>query len=135
MYLEDDAENVPKLSEVVVKKNKDLIVDNLTLTVKKDEIFVLIEDNGWGKSAILQNIAGLTDVDSGMATAFVIYLLNSLRFITDNLLSLSLQNAALIENMTTAEHITYFANSWASKTSNLKSNKSWQSSTSIVALN
>ena len=89
MYLEDDAENVPKLSEVLVKKKKDLIVDNLTLTVKKDDIFVLIEDNGWGKSAILQNIAGLTDVDSGMATAFVIYLLNSLRFITDNLLSLS----------------------------------------------
>ena len=66
---------------------------------------MLIGENGCGKSAILQTIAGLTDVHSGAATAFGIDLFNSLRFTTGNFLSLSLQKEALIENMTPAEHI------------------------------
>ena len=80
-------------------------MDNLNLTVKQDEIFVLIGENGCGKSVILQTIAGLTSVHSGIATAYGIDLLNSLRFTTDNFLSLALQKEALVENLTPAEHI------------------------------
>ena len=45
--------------ENIVKKIGDkVIIDDVSLTCFKDEIFVLIGENGSGKTTILQSIAG-----------------------------------------------------------------------------
>ena len=86
---------------------KHLIIDNLSIEVKKNEIFVFIGENGSGKSVVLQTIAGLTHVHHGTATACGVDLLNSLRFTGNNFLSIVPQKEALIDNMTPEEQIRF----------------------------
>ena len=104
---EANGEDMLKLHEVTVKHGKHNIVDKLSLTVKKGEIFVITGKNGSGKTTVLQTIAGLSHVHSGTATAFGIDLFKSLRFTTDNFLSYKLQEEALIDTFTPEEQIRF----------------------------
>ena len=45
--------------------NKDNIIKNLSLTVKKGEFLVIVGPSGCGKSTLLRMIAGLEDINSG----------------------------------------------------------------------
>ena len=42
------------------------VIDDLTLDVKEGEIVAIVGPSGTGKSTILNIIAGLTDIDSGI---------------------------------------------------------------------
>jgi len=102
-----EQEAMLKLDGVTVVHKKHHIVNDLSLQVKKNEIFVFIGENSSGKSAVLQTIAGLTHVHSGTATAFGVDLFSSLRFTKNNFLSIALQKETLIDNMTPDEQIRF----------------------------
>ena len=73
---------------------------NLSLTVRAGETFALIGENGSGKSAILQTIAGMMEVEEGTATAFGYEIFKSFRFMSDNFLSFVMQEPAVVEDLT-----------------------------------
>ena len=50
--------NTLKLERVNVKHGKHALVDNLSLTIFEDEIFVIIGENGTGKTNVLKTMAG-----------------------------------------------------------------------------
>lgn len=58
-------------SNIIISKNlskkygKNLVIDNLNLTIKKGEIFGLLGPNGAGKSTIILMMLGLTEPTSG----------------------------------------------------------------------
>jgi len=85
------------------------IVHDLSLTVFAGETFVLIGENGAGKSAILQTIAGLQHVHSGTATAYGMNLFKAYRFTTDNFMTFVYQDPALIDMMSVEQHIIFFS--------------------------
>lgn len=53
----------------VFDKNK-LVVDDLTVTMFKDQIFALLGHNGAGKTTTIQMLIGLLQPNSGTAKAF-----------------------------------------------------------------
>ena len=55
-------------------------MDHLSLTVFKGEIMMLIGENGSGKTALLDTIAGLGHVHSGKVEAFGVDILKAVQF-------------------------------------------------------
>lgn len=55
-----------KFQNVMKKYNNKIVVDNLSFTVKKGEVIVLLGPSGCGKTTILNMAAGLTKQDSGI---------------------------------------------------------------------
>ena len=94
-----------QLSHVNVEHGGHHLVHDLSLTVREGETFVLIGENGAGKSAILQTIAGLQHVHSGEATAFGYDLFKAYPFMSDNFLTYVGQEPICIDDMTAEQHI------------------------------
>ena len=46
-------------------KNKSLVLDNINIDFKKNELVFILGSSGSGKSTLLNIIGGLLDVDSG----------------------------------------------------------------------
>ena len=61
---------VIELQNVVKKYDKIAVVNNLSLEVKKGEIFGFIGPNGAGKSTTIRTLLGLIQPTSGTATIF-----------------------------------------------------------------
>ena len=68
--------------------------------MRAGETFVIIGENGAGKSMILQTIAGMHHVHSGEATAFGYDLFKASRFMRDNFLTFGMQEPVLSRMMT-----------------------------------
>ena len=72
-------------------------------------MLVLIGENGAGKSTVFETIAGLHHLHHGSVSGFGYDLVESLRYITTNFLSLSAQEEVLIDYLTPEAHIELFA--------------------------
>lgn len=71
------------------------------------ETFVLIGENGAGKSALIKTIAGMQHVHSGKAFAYGKDLFKGYRFSKKNFLALVDSDPILIQMMTPANHIKF----------------------------
>ena len=84
------------------------VVDHLNLTIFKDEIFVLIGENGAGKSTTLSAIAGDHSGLKGDMHALGFDIKNNeLRF-TDNLMNFANQDGYTIHQLTVEETIEFY---------------------------
>ena len=101
------------LIEKLVKKfGKKKAVNNLSLTLFKNEILVLLGHNGAGKTTTLNMLTGLTNASEGQATAQNILdrpidLFSDYQNITD-LIGLCPQVDVLFESMTTKENLLFY---------------------------
>ena len=86
-----------QLSRINVEHHGHHLVHDLSLTVRAGETFVLIGENGAGKSMILQTIAGMQHVHSGEAKAFGYDLFKASRFMKDNFLTYVMQDPVLAQ--------------------------------------
>ena len=59
----------------------------MSLTVFDSEVFCIIGENGTGKSVLMNTIAGLGEVEGGMAKAYGYDLFKAFRFHSDNFLT------------------------------------------------
>ena len=92
--------NSMRLSRLNVEHDGHHLVHNFSLTLKAGESFVLIGENGSGKSSILNTIAGMSHIHSGEAHAFGYDLLKAARFMSDNFLTYAMQKPVLMTSMT-----------------------------------
>ena len=70
-------------------------------------MFVIIGENGSGKTSVLETMAGAQHVHSGSATAFGVNLFKDLRFLRKNLLAYSEQDVTLFGTLSVSENITF----------------------------
>ena len=99
--------NFLQLDRVTVPHGKHNLVNNLSLTVFDGEVFVLVGENGSGKSAILNTLAGLQHKVKGSAKAYGYDLFKAYKFLSDNFLSFCEQEPVLIDMMTAEQHIEF----------------------------
>lgn len=94
--------------ENIVKKIGDkVIIDDLSLTCFKDEIFVLIGENGAGKTTVLQSIAGNHSGLEGNIIACDVNIKNGLRFL-DDFIAFQYSESITINQLTVEEHIEFY---------------------------
>ena len=96
-----------QLNKVDVKHGKHPLVDDLSLTIFENEVFILLGENGSGKSNVLSTMAGFRHVHSGSCTAFDVNLFKDLRFLRKTLLAYSEQDVTLLGTLTPAENIEF----------------------------
>ena len=72
-----------QLENIVKKIGDKVIIDDLSLTCFRDEVFVLIGENGAGKTTILQSIAGNHSGLEGNIIAHNMDIKNGIRFLDD----------------------------------------------------
>ena len=94
---------------MIVEHGGHHLVDNTSLTVFVGETLVLLGENGAGKTALLQTIAGLQHSHKGEAKAFGQDLFKGFRFSKDNFLSFCDEWPILIDRMTPTEHIKFMS--------------------------
>ena len=69
-----------QIDRLHVEHDKHHVLDHLSLTVFEGEIMMIIGENGAGKSALLDTIAGLSHVHSGSVKAYGVDILNAVHF-------------------------------------------------------
>lgn len=108
-----------KLIDVVKRYDQHLAVDNISLTIKKGEIFGLLGPNGAGKSTTIKLIMGLLKPDSGE-----IYIDNlSVKknaIETKKRLGLVPQELAIYENLSAKDNIKFFGSLYGLRGNALK---------------
>jgi len=95
------------IKRLVKKYGKTTAVDNLSLTVFKNEILVLLGHNGAGKTTILSSLIGEVKPTSGSATAFGTNLLHSEKREID-FIGVCPQENVLFEKMTVHENLEFY---------------------------
>ena len=100
-----------KLSDVSLGFENKVILDSVSLKIKKGETFVILGPSGAGKSSILKIICGLWKPDSGSLSVdgFEYSKLNKkeLRKIQQKL-GMVFQGNALFDSLSVAENVGYF---------------------------
>ena len=99
-----------RLDRINVEHGGHHLVHDLTLTAFPGETICLIGENGSGKSAIIQTIAGLQHVHSGKATVYGMDLFKSYRFFQDNFMTFTCTDPVLVDAVTPRHHILSFHN-------------------------
>jgi len=61
----DSKEVVLKVDNLVVKRGIRTVIDGLSFSLKRGQISILEAPNGWGKSTLLDAIAGVAPIESG----------------------------------------------------------------------
>jgi ABC-2 type transport system ATP-binding protein len=106
--------------EKLTKKYGDLIaVDNLSFTVKENEIFGFLGPNGAGKTTTLNVLSTLSDFDRG-DVMIAGYDLVKDEFKIKGMLGLVPQEIALYGNLTAAENVALFASLYGLRGGKLK---------------
>ena len=83
-------------------------VDNLSLTMYKDQIFALLGHNGAGKTTTISMLTGLIDKTKGEATVYNTNIFNEMKRIRGRL-GICPQHDVLFEKLTPREHLNLFA--------------------------
>ena len=89
------------------KKKKFKAVDGLSLSMFKNQVFVLLGHNGAGKTTTIQMITGLLEPNAGSAKAYGMDIFNQREYV-DELIGICPQKNILITKMTVAENIKFF---------------------------
>jgi phospholipid/cholesterol/gamma-HCH transport system ATP-binding protein len=97
-----------KVNNLTVKYNDELILDNISFLVDRNEIFVILGGSGSGKSTLLRHMVGLENPLSG--TVFIdninITECSERQFYTAlNKIGVLFQSSALISSMTVGENV------------------------------
>jgi len=97
-----------RVSNLTVKYSDELILDNISFSVERNEIFVILGGSGSGKSTLLRHMVGLENPLSG--TVFIddidITKCSESQFYTAlNKIGVLFQSSALISSMTVGENV------------------------------
>lgn len=93
----------------LTKKYKDIIVvNNLTMNIKKGELFALLGFNGAGKTTTIRMLSGLTSPSSGDALVFDKSITHQMDMIKQEL-NISPQETAIAPNLTVFENLVFIA--------------------------
>ena len=95
------------INQLVKKYGNKRAVDDLTLTIFKNEILVLLGHNGAGKTTTIKMLIGEEKPTSGSASAFNIDLFSDYRDAVD-FLGVCPQENVLFEKMTVYENLKFF---------------------------
>ena len=95
------------INRLVKKFAKKTAVNNLTLTVFKNEILVLLGHNGAGKTTTISMLIGAMKPTSGTATAFGIDLFKEEKHEVD-FIGVCPQEDVLFEKMTVQENLEFY---------------------------
>jgi phospholipid/cholesterol/gamma-HCH transport system ATP-binding protein len=96
------------VSNLTVKYNDDLILDNISFSVAQNEIFVILGGSGSGKSTLLRHMVGLENPLSGQVFIDDINITECAekQFYTAlNKIGVLFQSSALISSMTVGENV------------------------------
>jgi ABC-2 type transport system ATP-binding protein len=99
-------EPVLKMINVTKKYKNDIILNNINLTINKNEIVGLLGDNGSGKTTLMKCILNLTKINSGNIFINEQNINNKLAYKKVGSL---IENPKLFENMTGYENLYYFS--------------------------
>mmetsp|Transcript_12059 Transcript_12059/g.18608 ORF Transcript_12059/g.18608 Transcript_12059/m.18608 type:complete len:235 (+) Transcript_12059:1287-1991(+) len=91
----------------VEKKSKNIAVDNLSLSIYKNQILALLGHNGAGKTTTISMLTGFLKPSSGQARVFGLDVFEQRDFV-DRIVGICPQHNILISNMTVMENLTYF---------------------------
>ena len=108
MEIRKAIEDIKLYLEAEQVKNK-IALDNISLTIKKEELFGLLGVNGAGKTTLIKILCGLTRKTSGTIT------INSYNLDKDidkikELIDISPQETSVANNLTVKENLEFFAN-------------------------
>ncbi|MCH5180238.1 MAG: ATP-binding cassette domain-containing protein [Erysipelotrichales bacterium] len=99
----------------LTKKYKSLVaVDNLSLEIKKGELFGLLGINGAGKSTTIKMLCGLVKPDSGDAFILDKSIIKDSSIVKE-FISVSLQETSIARNLTVKENLEFYASIFALK--------------------
>ena len=101
-------ETAIKIDELTKKFGELTAVDNLSLTVGKNEVFGLVGPDGAGKTTLIRMLCGLAEPDSGNANILGYDLMKQKDKIKDEIGYLS-QKFSLYADLTVDENIEFFA--------------------------
>lgn len=110
---------VVEVRNLVKRYGEKLAVDNMNLKVNEGEILGLLGPNGAGKTTLINAIIGVTDVQSGEILIFDKEIKKHPMEIKQNI-GVVPQNLALYNEFTAIENVTYFAQLYGLKGSDLK---------------
>ena len=95
------------ITKLVKKYGQKRAVDNLSLTLFKNEILVLLGHNGAGKTTTINMLTGLEKPTSGSAIALDVNLFEDYGGIVD-LIGVCPQEDVLIDRLTVRENLSFF---------------------------
>jgi ABC-2 type transport system ATP-binding protein len=99
-------DKIIKLSNIEKKFGNQMVLNDITFSVKSGEIIGLIGPSGAGKSTIIKIALGMEVVDSGVATIFDITMPNRVVLAKMGYMA---QSDALYDQLTAKENLQFFA--------------------------
>ena len=96
-----------KLENIVKKVGDKVLIDDLSVTIFNDEIFVLIGENGAGKTTVLQSIAGNYEGLEGTMNAHGFDIKSGIRLL-DDFIAFQNQKSVTMSLLTVEEHIEFY---------------------------
>jgi len=110
---------VIEIKNLVKRYNGNLAVDNVSMKIKRGEIYGLLGPNGAGKTTTINSIIGLTKIDSGTIKIFDKDFNKHEMDIKKNL-GIVPQEIAVFEDLTAYENVLFFAKLYGLRGSELK---------------
>lgn len=109
--------NIIKISNVSKNYNSKRALDNVSLEIKKGELFGLLGVNGAGKTTLIKILCGLTKKSSGVVTINNFNLDNDMDKIKE-IIDISPQETSVANNLTVKENLDFFSNIYNNNDSN-----------------
>lgn len=110
-----------EIKNIIKRYGSNLAVDNISLTIKRGEIFGLLGPNEAGKSTTIKMIMGLLKADSGEIIIDNM-VVNKNNMHIKRKLGFVPQNLAIYENMTAKENVEFFGQLYGIRGKQLKNN-------------
>ncbi len=110
---------IVKVRNLIKRYGDKLAVDNMDLSIQEGEILGLLGPNGAGKTTLINSIIGITEIQSGEVILFG-KSMNEHAMEIKRRIGIVPQNIALLHEFTALENVTYFAQLYGLKGTELK---------------